>query len=99
MYLAGWAGSKNAACIRPDKLRRIFRKLRLADLQQSCRLPLGVGGSIERPNSRFAIRNVSYGKRKTDALASGLLLLPVHPRADSGPFLYSRPEPSTFPFR
>jgi hypothetical protein len=99
MYLAAQAGSKNAACIRPDKLRRIFRKLRLADLQQSCRLPLGIEGSIKRSNSHFAVQNVLHGKWNGDAPASVLPLAAVLPQADSGPFFKQAPGRPTFPVR
>src|SRR4051812_30865705 len=91
MYLAALVGSKNAACIWPDKLRRIFRKLRLADLQQSCRLPIGERRSVKRPNSHFAIRNVSHGKWNAGASASGMPLKTALPQADSGPFFMHAP--------
>src|SRR5436305_5323029 len=91
MYLVARAGSKNAACMRPDKLRRIFRTLRLADLQQSCRLPLGVGGSRQPAISRFALQNVLPGKRNADGPGSRLPLPSMHPQADSGRFFEHAP--------
>src|SRR4029079_2810139 len=43
MYVAVDRRSKTAACMEQNKLHRIFRKLRLAVLRQSCRLPIGAG--------------------------------------------------------
>ena len=43
MYVVHDGPSKNAACIQPDNLRRIFRKLRLAVFGRICRLPIGLG--------------------------------------------------------
>ena len=42
MYVALFIPSKNAAGTRPDKLRHIFRKLRLAVFWRMCRLPIGL---------------------------------------------------------
>src|SRR4029078_10322754 len=43
MYVVPGGPSKNAACMQPDNLRRIFRKLRLAVFGRICRLPIGLG--------------------------------------------------------
>jgi hypothetical protein len=43
MYVVLDIPSKNAACMQPDNLRRIFRKLRLAVFERMCRLPIGLG--------------------------------------------------------
>jgi hypothetical protein len=42
MYVVPGRPSKNAACMQPDNLHRIFRKLRLAVFARMCRLPIGL---------------------------------------------------------
>ena len=42
MYVVLDIPSKNAASLRPDNLRHIFRKLRLAVFGRICRLPIGL---------------------------------------------------------
>jgi hypothetical protein len=43
MYVVLYIPSKNAASLRPDNLRHIFRKLGLAVFGRICRLPIGLG--------------------------------------------------------
>ena len=66
MYVVLDIPSKNAAGMRPDNLRRIFRKLRLAVFGRICRLPIGLGkplGMHEALVSRFEVPNVWHRKR------------------------------------
>jgi len=72
MYVVLARPSKNAACMRPDNLHRIFRKLRLAVFWRMCRLPIGLGkplGRHRRLVSHFAVANVWH--RMQDCGASG----------------------------
>ena len=55
MYVVLDIPSKNAASLRPDNLRRIFRKLRLAVFGRICRLPIGLGSLWARTRSWFPI--------------------------------------------
>src|SRR5689334_20593119 len=60
MYVALNGRSKNGAGTRPDRLVRIFRKLRLAVFWRFCRLPIGRGSlwaGIGRLVSRFEVGN------------------------------------------
>jgi hypothetical protein len=61
MYVVLNGRSKNAAGMRPDRLVRIFRKLRLAVFWRFCRLPIGRSSllaGIGRLVSHFEARNV-----------------------------------------
>jgi len=55
MYVVPGRPSKNAACMQPDNLRRIFRKLRLAVFGRICRLPIGLGSLWAHTRGRFPI--------------------------------------------
>jgi hypothetical protein len=55
MYVVPDRPSKNAACMQPDNLRHIFRKLRLAVFERICRLPIGLGSLWARPRGWFPI--------------------------------------------
>ena len=55
MYVVLYGPSKNAACIEPDNLRRIFRKLRLAVFGRICRLPIGLGSLWARRRHWFPV--------------------------------------------
>jgi hypothetical protein len=55
MYVVLGRPSKNAACMLPDNVRRIFRKLRLAVFERLCRLPIGLGSLWARTRQRFPV--------------------------------------------
>ena len=73
MYVVLYGPSKNAACIEPDNLRRIFRKLRLAVFGRICRLPIGLGKLWTRWRHRFPVltRRMSDIKNGIVAVAAG----------------------------
>ena len=55
MYVVLDLPSKNAASWRPDNLRHIFRKLRLAVFGRICRLPIGLGSLWARRRHWFPV--------------------------------------------
>jgi hypothetical protein len=55
MYVVLAGRSKKAACMRPDNLRLIFRKLRLAVFWRMCRLPIGLDSPWARARGWFPI--------------------------------------------
>ncbi len=89
MYVVLDRPSKNAACMQPDYLHRIFRKLRLAVFERMCRLPIGLGSLWARTRGRFPILRcrMSGIARGIVAVAAGTApLSPRQPRLYFGPF-------------
>jgi hypothetical protein len=90
MYVALAGTSKNTACMNSDNLRRIFRKIRLANFWQLCRLPIGLG-------SLWRARGAGFPFFAAECLASKAgfwplrlnkpTLPPGQLQAYSGPFL------------
>jgi hypothetical protein len=94
MYVVPGRPSKNAACMQPDYLRHIFRKLRLAVFERMCRLPIGLGSLWARSRGRFPILRC-----RMSGIASGIvataaptaLLSPSQSQPYSGLILAGRP--------
>ena len=90
MYVVHYGPSKNAACMQPDNLRRIFRKLRLAVFGRICRLPIGLGSLWARMRHWFPVLRCRMSGI-TDgivAIAAGeALLSPRQQRLYFRPFL------------
>jgi hypothetical protein len=89
MYVVQGRPSKNAACMQPDNLRRIFRKLRLAVFGRICRLPIGLGSLLARTRNWFPIlrcRMSGIASRITAAAAGTAPLSPRQSQPDFGPF-------------
>ena len=68
MYVVLYIPSKNAASLRPDNLRHIFRKLRLAVFERMCRLPIGLGSLWARARGWFPILRC-----RMSGIASGIV--------------------------
>lgn len=89
MYVVPSRPSKNAACMQPDNLRRIFRKLRLAVFGRICRLPIGLGSLRARTRGRFPIlrcRMSGFAKGIVAAVAGTAPLSLRQPWPNFGPF-------------
>src|SRR5215208_3120922 len=94
MYVAHTVASKNTACMRPDLLRRIFRKIRLAVFCQFCRLPIGLGSLRAGTRGCFPILRcrMSGIENRIVAAAAGIMRLPAsQSQAYSGLFLAGCP--------
>jgi hypothetical protein len=74
MYVARTAASKTPAGIRVPKLRRIIRRIRLADLQRTCRLPIGawqVDGGGDSLFPAAPTKCLAWGKFRRAAASLG----------------------------
>ena len=90
MYVVLDGPSKNAACMQPDNLRRIFRKLRLAVFGRICRLPIGLGSLWARMRHRFPVlrcRMSGIANKKVVVAAGSALLSLRQQRPYFRPFL------------
>ena len=89
MYVVLDRPSKNAACMRPDNLRRIFRKLRLAVFGRICRLPIGLGSLWARTRGWFPILRCRMSGIASGIVAAAAGTAPLSPRQSRpyfGPF-------------
>ena len=89
MYVGLDIPSKNAASLRPDNLRHIFRKLRLAVFGRICRLPIGLGSLSAGSRGRFPIlrcRMSGISSGIVVAAASTAPLSPCQSKPYFGPF-------------
>jgi hypothetical protein len=97
MYVVLEIPSKNAACSRPDKLHRIFRKLRLAVFERMCRLPIGLSNLRVCRRSRFPIFRCRMSGIANGIVAAAAGSLPLLPRRSTpyfSPFWAGRPSDS-----
>jgi hypothetical protein len=92
MYLALAGPSKNTACMRPNYLRCIFRKIRLAVFWQLCRLPIGLGSLRAGTRGCFPILRcrMSGIENRIVAAAAGVYLAAAKPVAGIFRPIFSR---------
>ena len=89
MYVVLDLPSKNAACMRPDNLHRIFRKLRLAVFGRICRLPIGLGSLWACTRGWFPILACRMSGIANGIVAFAASTAPLSPRQSRpyfGPF-------------
>jgi hypothetical protein len=94
MYVVLDRPSKNAACMLPDNLCRIFRELRLAVFERMCRLPIGLGSLRAHTSGWFPILRC-----RMSGIASGIVIVaagaaqlsPRHSEPNFGPFWAAGP--------